>query len=221
LFRWLNRARACVGAEALVCRTMTQRLVSSQGSVTAARIRTVNWTRIERPGPFGATRDQRYAEFDARFGPGNWRIAWEFNDESLEWEGMAAHYEDAYYQFLASTPELVRKLSTTLRDVYEDSVSNVRSGLDYSTQESSRNHITDIVVRRCLRRLGHEFHGSRLLQLAASNPDPLCVALSPGSVPFHRVDVIVRPELSGWWSPKTVESFYQSNKFVEVRRTPR
>ena len=181
---------------------------------------TVSWRRVERPGPLGAARDQRYAEFDARFGRGNWRIAWAFNDESLDWEGMAAHYEDAYHRFLVNTPELVHELNKTVRDVYEDSLSNTASGLDYSFQESNRNHITDIAVRRCMRRLGQDFQGSRLLRLAMSNTDPVSVALSPGRLPFHRVDVIVRPELSGWWSPGTVESFYQSNKFIEIRLAP-
>lgn len=176
----------------------------------------MGWQRVERPGPFGAARDQRYAEFDERFGKGNWRIAWAAGSETLSWEQMASMYEDAYFKFLSEAPGLLARLSASVLDVYEDSVSNTASGLDYSRQESVRNHITDIVIRRCLLRLGRAFRGTRLLQLAASNTDPLCVALSPGVVPFHQPGLIVQPELRGWWRAHSVESFYQSNKFLEA-----
>lgn len=51
------------------------------------------------------------------------------------------------------------------------------------------HHLEDIAIRRCLVRLGLWFRG----------------------------DQLVRPEWSGWWLPGSVESFYQSNKFLLAR----
>jgi XTP/dITP diphosphohydrolase len=39
----------------------------------------------------------------------------------------------------------------------------------------------------------------------------------PGEIPFHMPDLIVTPELPGWWRPGSVESWYQSNKFLESK----
>ena len=175
------------------------------------------WQTVERPGPFGAMRDQRYAEYDIRFGSHNWRIAWQSGAETLEWDQMARLYEDAYFAFLGGRPELVDRLAQ-FANVYEDAESNIDSGTEYNRQESSRNHITDIVVRRCLTRLGRRFEGTRLLQLATSSRDPLASELSPGRIPFHRAELITGPELTGWWKTGSVESFYQSNKVLQIKR---
>ena len=75
------------------------------------------------------------AEFDERFGKGNWRIVWAAGSEILNWEQMASMYEDAYFKFLSDAPGLLAQLSATILDVYEDSISNTASGLDYSRQE--------------------------------------------------------------------------------------
>jgi hypothetical protein len=42
--------------------------------------------------------------------------------------------------------------------------------------------------------------------------------LSPGRVPFHRPDLIEKPELNGWWEKSSVESFYQSNRLLQKRK---
>ena len=43
---------------------------------------------------------------------------------------------------------------------------------------------------------------------------------SPGRVPFHMPGVLLDPELEGWWQPGSVESFYQSNKVLQVFEGP-
>ena len=41
--------------------------------------------------------------------------------------------------------------------------------------------------------------------------------LSPGVVPFHEPGSIAAPQLKGWWKSGTIESFWQSNKRLQVR----
>ncbi|MDD5746935.1 MAG: hypothetical protein PHO30_06725, partial [Candidatus Omnitrophica bacterium] len=38
--------------------------------------------------------------------------------------------------------------------------------------------------------------------------------LNPGYVPFHRPELIIQPQLAGWWKPYSIEGFYQSAKAI-------
>lgn len=176
------------------------------------------WQTVERPGYFGSARERRHAEFDARFGAGSWRLAWQAGDAVLERDGMTMLYEDAYMAFLEAHPEVLEQLLEHARDVYDDDPSNVASGLDYRVQETARTHVQDIAIRRCVVRLGRVFAGSELLQIRdALGEHELSMALSPGQVPFHRPELLLAPELDGWWQAGSVESFYQSNKLLQRR----
>lgn len=176
------------------------------------------WQVIERPGYFGSRRDEIQRGYDARYGRGNWRLAWRVGEAETDWSGMVMLYEDAYYHFLMEHPQVLAELLETASDVYDDSPSNLASGLDYARQESGRTHVQDIAIRRVVLRLGRRFHGPTPVQIRDSlGEHPLSMTLSPGQVPFHRPELIERPELAGWWLPGSVESFYQSNKTLQVR----
>jgi hypothetical protein len=175
------------------------------------------WHTIERPGYFGKHRDERYAEYDARFGSGNWKVAWQIGAAVHDMLGATALYEDAYLAFLIANPDVCDLLVAEASDVYDDDPSNVTCGLDYTAQETSRTHLQDIAVRRSLVRMGRWFAGETLIRIRDSRGDhPLSMTLSPGRVPFHRPELIVQPELTGWWLPGSVEGFYQSNKVLQV-----
>lgn len=178
----------------------------------------MTWTTtIDRPGYFGSARDRKHAEYDAEHGPGNWRLAWQFGGRVIDRAGMTMLYEDAYYEFLRHRREILTALVSEARDVYDDAESNVASGLDYTVQETGRTHVQDIAIRRVVLRLGESFRGSELIQIRDSlGSHPLSMILSPGQVLFHRPDLIVEPQL-GWWARGSVESFYQSNKFLQIR----
>lgn len=178
----------------------------------------MEWVTVERPGYFGKRREAKHREFDQRFGVGNWRIAWEWQGEYLEFAQAVLVYEEAYFRFMEASPGLVNELVREASDVYDDATTNVGSGLDYLAQETSRTHIQDIAIRRCIRRLGRRFEGSRLLRIRDDRGEhPLSLQLSPGRVPFHRPEFIQRPELRGWWQRGSVEAFYQSNKVLQVK----
>lgn len=176
------------------------------------------WRNVERPGYSGAFRDQRKAEWDEKFGAGNWRLGWLANGLTLDFLGACALYEDAYFEFLRSHWEILRELCSEASEVYDDAESNVGSGLDYTKQETEHTHIQDIAIRRSLVRLGVGFSGNKLVQIRGDvGSHSLSKRLSPGVIPFHRNDWICRPQLKGWWKLGSVEAFYQSNKFLQLR----
>lgn len=177
-----------------------------------------NWTVAERPGYFGRHRDAKHAEYDQRYGVGNWRIVWKVGSNYFTFEEEVLLYEDAYFEYLRRHKGLKAALILGASDVYDDSLSNIESGLDYSKQETERTHIQDIALRRCVRRFGEHFRGEELIQIRdREGSHELSMLLSPGQVPFHLPHLIENPQLEGWWKPFSVESFHQSNKVLQIK----
>ncbi|MGB2567130.1 hypothetical protein ACPFP2_01565 [Micromonospora citrea] len=178
------------------------------------------WPDITRPGHLGSRRQHRLSGWDAEFGPGNWRLVWRVGPATHPWEAALCLYEDAYHRRLSDDPKLLRHLVTTARDVFDRQPSDVRSGLDYRHQTDPAQHLQDVAVRRTLVRLGTWFAGAELVQLrreGINSAGALGGELDSAVVPFHRRDLIVLPELDGWWEKGSVESFYQSNKYLQRR----
>ncbi len=134
-------------------------------------------------------------------------------------------YEDAYFEFFRKNPENAHWLTSNFRDVYDHSHSNVESGLDYSKQEdlSKGRHIHDIAIRNALDRLGYTFQGSELLKVRGKwdkneeiHPG---FEFSPGEVPFHIPRFLNGAPFAGnqWWSPGTIEDFYQRSRILVVK----
>jgi hypothetical protein len=176
------------------------------------------WKDAQRPGYFGARRDEIHAGYTERYGSGNWRLVWRIGEYTGNRRAATLLYSDAYAQFLEREAEVLDELVKAACEVYDDAPSTVGSGLDFEAQESPRTHLQDIAIRQSLVRLGRWFEGKELLQIRDSlGIHPLSMTLSPGRVPFHRRDLICQPELEGWWQAGSVESFYQSNKLLQVR----
>jgi hypothetical protein len=184
----------------------------------------VHWQTVGRPGHSGKERDERQRGYDVRHGTGRWRIAWQLGERIGELVEAVMLYEDAYLAYLTRRADLLEPLLATAADVYDDAESNVDSGLDYTRQETDQTHLQDVAIRRCVVRLGRVFRGAALLQVRTTAEHPLGAALSPTMVPFHRPELIVQPYLEGWWTqkggPASVESFYQSNKLLQVQAGP-
>jgi hypothetical protein len=179
------------------------------------------WRTAGRPGHFGSRRDALHAGYDARYGPGGWRLAWDVAGHPFDRERMTLLYEDAYHEHLRAHGDLLDELCREACDVYDDAPSNMASGLDYTRQETASTHVQDIALRRVVARLGRVFTGPAPVQIRhGAGGHPLSEALDPGRVPFHRPEWLLTPELEGWWLPGSVESFYQSNKLLQVRVAP-
>ncbi|HEY4486443.1 MAG TPA: hypothetical protein VJB70_01785 [Candidatus Paceibacterota bacterium] len=174
------------------------------------------WVTVLRPGYLGSLRDTKYQEWSARFGSRGWRLVWKIGPAFHDFLGACALYEDAYFEYLKNSDQERGQLIRESSDVYDDSSTNIHSGLNYFIQETKHTHVQDIAIRRALMRLGFWFEGSELIQIRDRlGEHPLSMALSPGRVPFHRPDLIETPELTGWWVQGSVEAFYQSNRFLQ------
>ena len=176
------------------------------------------WSVIGRPGYLGKHRDEKHAEWDEQYGPGNWQLAWKVRNYYVDFLGACVLYEESYWFFLFCNIGISQQLVKEASEVYDDEPSNVESGLDYLKQETGRTHIQDIAIRRTLIRFCQWFEGSTLIRIRQEKGNhPLSMILSPGRVPFRWREIIEQPEIEGWWQPGSVESFYQSNRYLQIR----
>lgn len=185
------------------------------------------WKKVsdETPGYEGKRRNENIILRNGEYGEGQWTIGWVFGELVLEYEEVCRVYEDGYYRYFQSRPELLEHLCSIASEVYDDDISNIASGQDYNKKGETLTHIQDIAIRRCLVRLGKAFKGSEPVQIRdAKGRGAISKALSPGQVPCHVPHLITTPENlieireSQWWLPDSVEDFYQLNKRLFVRK---
>jgi hypothetical protein len=164
--------------------------------------------------PAGRARDRIRQQMNNRFGVRQWYQAWWLGQQIIGREEALSLYEEAYLSFLKAQPSLASWLYQAACEVYDNNVSNIDSGLDYSVQETDADHLQDIAIRRCLVRLGLRSAGNELIQIRG--PKSAGYALDPGRVPFHMSAMILDRSRPGWWQPGTVEAFWQHNKTLLV-----
>ncbi|MEK6905623.1 MAG: non-canonical purine NTP pyrophosphatase [Nanoarchaeota archaeon] len=172
------------------------------------------WIRVGRPGALGSRKQEVLANYDQLYGKDNWRLGWDVNGISVDVHGALALYEDAYFQHFQQYPGELHSIASNYANVYDNNPSNVDSGFDYSKQEFEGNHFQDIAIRRCLIREGLWFTGAGLLEIRMKGAGKLW---SPSKIPFHKPELIQKQEIPGWWKPGSVESWYQSTKYLEVK----
>ena len=174
-----------------------------------------HWLEITRPGISGRGKKTRDKERAQIFGHENYRTAFRWGDKILEYSQALQLYEDGYMEHFRNCPQDLQWLTATASEVFDNSESNIMSGYDYTVQEALSTHLQDIAVRRCLLRLGLKFKGDHLVEIRGQNSEGY--RLNPGQVPFHLPEKIIQPELIDWWRPGSIESFWQSNKVLQVR----
>lgn len=123
------------------------------------------WKTVGRILYLGKYRDGVFREWNKEHGKGNWRIVWKVNKTLVDFLGVCALYEDAYFKFLQNNPKILKQLISEASNVYDDELSNIESGFDYTKQETKRTHIQDIAIRRSLIRLGLWFKGKELIRI--------------------------------------------------------
>lgn len=180
---------------------------------------------VERPGYLGRHRDAKIAELNQNFGVDGWQFVWKWGVHRLNFVEACGIYEDAYHSYLMANPAILALLITEASEVYDDEVTNIDSGFDYTAQETKRTHVQDIAIRRSLRRLGTWFAGPEPIRIRDSlGSHRLSMVLSPGQVPFHMSEMIDQPSVErqlgndkSWWQPNSVEAFYQSNRWIALQ----
>ena len=179
----------------------------------------MTWVTIEYSlGQTGLYRDKLTVKLNEVYGDGNWRFRWLNNESVLDFLGACKLYEEAYLVDATETrPGLWNKLRITAREVYDNALSNIDSGLDYLIQEAGSAHIQDIAVRNVFDKLNWGFEGEELVQIRSNSAHGFARQLSPMNVLFHKPGLIIQPSLQGWWKPGSVEEWYQTNKVFQVK----
>ncbi|PIN80477.1 hypothetical protein COV11_03910 [Candidatus Woesearchaeota archaeon CG10_big_fil_rev_8_21_14_0_10_30_7] len=174
----------------------------------------MTFIKVGRPGPFSVRKDEIINNYDKVYGKNNWRIIHHVNNTPISLTGVLALYEDAYFEHFKNNPLELESIAKNYKNVYDNNVSNVNSEFDYSIQEFGGNHYQDIAIRRVMLRFGLNFEGEELLEIRTKG---LGKKWGPGELLFHMPKLIIKPELKGWWKSQSIESFYQSNKYLEVK----
>jgi hypothetical protein len=188
------------------------------------------WATVDRPGYLGISRNRLYALWNLKFGREEWRIAWQWGKKIIERPEALQLYEDSYYEFFKAKPLVLDWLVNFALDVYDTAPSNIEAKFSYNHQETSRNHIHDVAIRRAVLRRGKWFEGKRLLEVGSTNTEG--EILSPCNIPFHLSYMIYQGQTKykgeerdfdknpPWWRTigvsNSVEEFYQSNKVLQV-----
>lgn len=187
---------------------------------------------LSKIGSIGNRRAKIFAKFDKEFGKNNWGAAHLFDERIMLPEEALWIYEQAYYKFLELHPEIRVYLTTNALEVIDNDQSNIRSGLDYGSQECQKHHYQDIAVRRALTRLELEdrgtiydqhnlpelkiFHGNRIIQIRSTSLDEVGKSLSPGIVPFHDQKMIPKIDKNGLWNEFSIEDWYKKSRALMV-----
>lgn len=171
-----------------------------------------------RPGFLGAERAYFEKQWNDWFGPENWSMEHMFGTLRMPQQAALALYENAYVAFFKKNPDISAFITQNYRDVYDNSITNVQSGLDYNRQEvrDTRGiHLQDIAIRRALKKLELNFNpeAEALLQVRGARSNGWY--LSPGVIPFNH-DVTYSP-ISSWCDKGSIEEFYQSTRFCFVK----
>lgn len=189
----------------------------------------VTWRDEGRPGYFGRRRDEIVDGYNQRYGPGNWRLVWrEVTPEGAD-KGRAigqdcelslacrSFYQYSYVEYLRANPDLLDWICS-YGECIDNAPTNVKSGRDYTIQESFSTHIQDIAVRNALYILGRVFEGPADKILVIRSKDSEGYRIGPGNVPYWDPSLIRQPSLCpDWANVGSVEDFWQSNKVLQVR----
>ena len=180
------------------------------------------WERRFRPGYFGRRRDEKIAQLNANYGEGNWQLRWyspAFPDGLTFNEACIIKYEFSYLLWLRDQPDDIDFICS-YGECIDNAPSNIKSGLDYTKQEAYSTHIQDIAIRNVLNILGRKFEGPRDKILVIRSVDSEGYRFGPGNIPFYDPSIIEKPSKAPRWANAgSVEDFWQSNKFVYVRRS--
>lgn len=175
----------------------------------------MNWKTINRPGVFGLKRDEILKGYDEVFGKNKWRIVHQYCGKTLNFLETCKLFEEAYFQDSLNRQDLWLNLMNSGSDVYDLDLTDIESGLNYEIQNGKGTHIQDIAIRNVFVRRNFVFEGQEPIQIR-SCAKTFGYLLSPYSVKFHKPEHILQPHLDGLWKPDSVESFYQSNKLLQI-----
>lgn len=149
-------------------------------------------------------------KYNNQYGENNWRFAWRYGHNYLNFLEACAKYEEAFAQHFNEHPEKLGYLSKNASDLYDTNPSNIKSGTEYTRQEDSSTHLQDIAIRRIMAKLNIPFNGTKLIQIRSTSEDPVGATLTPLKVPFHEPAMVLTDKEN-----PTIEDFWQCNRVIQ------
>ncbi|MCA9986464.1 MAG: hypothetical protein KDE59_19280 [Anaerolineales bacterium] len=110
------------------------------------------WIPVGSPGYAGANKAAWTETLTSRFGADGWRISHYVRGQIVPKAVAIQEYEEAYRRYIRANPALVRFLTTTCGNVYDDNVTNVYDD-NYEQPHTAMNHYQDIATRRVIAEL--------------------------------------------------------------------
>ena len=140
------------------------------------------WIPVGAPGFSGPAKADRQALLDRRFTADGWRFAHIVRGAVVPPAEAILEYEASYRRYLRDRPALVRFLVTTIGNVYDFDVANVRDD-DYDQPHTEMNHYQDISVRRVISELVDDPEWPDV----TDTPDEVVPMVDLGTGESHRV----------------------------------
>ncbi len=186
-------------------------------------IPTSEWRIVGRPGWFGEARDEKIAEYNNKYGEGNWRLRHKLGPRVLDFDQAVKLYELSY-ELDFHHPDrryLWNDLINMASDVWTEQESDVESGIDYAVQLAPAAHYEDVAIRRILETNRLKFKGDRLVRIRADSEDTVGKVLSSIHIPFVYPNYIEGSldDKMPWWDRHkgSLECFWHLNKVLQVR----
>jgi len=182
------------------------------------------WETIARPGWFGENRDQILAEYDQKYGRGNWRIRHKLGSRVLDFNQAINLYELSY-ELDFNHPDRRCRWNYLIKnacDVWTEKLSDVKSGKNYAVQKAPAAHYEDIAIRRILAKYDLKFQGKEFIRIRADSEDLVGKILSSIHIPFIYPDYIEGSldDKMPWWDRHkgSLECFWHLNKILQLRK---
>ena len=147
---------------------------------------------------------------DEKYGSGNWRFAWKYGAQYLNFLEACQVYEAGFEKHFEQNPDKLKYLSDNASNVYDTNMSNIQSGKDYTHQEDSSTHLQDISIRRIMAKLNMPFNGNKPIQIRSTSEDAIGKTLTPLKVPFHEPEKVLTDK-----EIPTIEDFWQCNRVIQ------
>ncbi len=187
------------------------------------------WFTVEKPGYLGKTKDAKEAEWNAQYGEGNWRYAWELaSGESLDFEQVFWQvYVAGYVAYFLSHRDEALFLVNNYAYAYDKELIPKDDAFDpyfLYNKAGHPNQFHNVALNIALEWfLGLPFLGEKPIQVREGKPgtpadkQPEGYLWSPGRIPAIRPDLIPPPVGDSWYNNTSIEGFYQNAKVVQVK----
>src|SRR5258706_1802030 len=189
-----------------------------------------SWVTVEHPGYLGKRKDEKYKEWNEKYGEEKWRIVNETaTREIFSYEDIIYKvYVPGYVQYFLKNPEEAIFITDNFSYGYDKDLCSREQAFDIYAlynKEGVANQFHHTALNIALEYyLGIKFKGDRPIQIREGKPgtsdseQPEGFRWSPGRIMSARLDLIPKIELNKWWSSGTIEDFYQSSKALQIRK---